>query len=38
MQITNYTDAGESLQDQLVQFREGLEDATLQLKKEQNRR
>jgi hypothetical protein len=38
IKITSYSDSGENVQEQLKQFREELEDATIDLKKEQNRR
>lgn len=38
MQITRYSEASQGVSNQLVQFRQKLEDATIEMKKEQNRR
>jgi len=37
-QIVSYSTSSQSINDQLVQFRRELEDATIEMKKEQNRK
>lgn len=38
LQITSFTESGENVQEQLHEFRVELEQATVDLKKEQNRK